>query len=200
MVAPKFFFTRRIIFSTVAAFTALSASMASLWAAPTLISQPLPPVSMKINAAAQTLSLTNYIENPNATGTVVRIAVGTWNPSSKTISPSSMVPFGNIDVALTDNLTPQTVENFLTYINSGSFVDNIFHRSVPGFVIQGGGFNFSVVSGGAAAGLVPTIAPVPFEKGLSNVAGTIAMAQSGGNQSSATSQWFINMADNSTTA
>ena len=100
----------------------------------------------------------------------------------------------NIDLALTDQQTPLTVANFVAYINSGAFANNFIHRSVPGFVIQGGGFFFM---NDTTFNLVPAFAPVMNEPGLSNVRGTIAMAKLGGDPNSATSEWFINLADNS---
>lgn len=49
-------------------------------------------------------------------------------------------PLGDIDVELFDQDAPLTVANFLNYVNDGDYVNTFFHRSVPGFVIQGGGF------------------------------------------------------------
>lgn len=101
---------------------------------------------------------------------------------------------GNVNVNLFDNTTPQTVENFLSYVNSGAYANNVVHRSEPGFVIQAGGFQYN-----AALPLdsVPTGSAVENEPELSNQRGTIAMAKLSGNPDSATSQWFINLSDNS---
>ena len=101
---------------------------------------------------------------------------------------------GNFQVNLFDETTPITVANFLDYVNNGAYTDSIIHRSVDGFVIQGGGFFFD--------GELPieTIIPNPAilnEPALSNVRGTIAMAKLAGNENSATSQWFFNLVDNS---
>jgi cyclophilin family peptidyl-prolyl cis-trans isomerase len=86
---------------------------------------------------------------------------------------------------------PCTVNNFFDYIDAGAYDDGIVHRSVPGFVIQGGGYRYS---GGAFAS-VPVDPPIVNEPGVSNLRGTIAMARSS-EVNSATSQWFINVADN----
>ncbi len=102
-------------------------------------------------------------------------------------------PLGNIEIELFDEVAPGTVENFLNYVNDGDYEDSFVHRSVPGFVIQGGGFTFE--AGQATA--IPTDPPIENEFELSNVRGTIAMAKLGGDPDSATSQWFINLADNS---
>lgn len=97
---------------------------------------------------------------------------------------------GNFQVNLYDEDTPQTVANFLNYRNNGAYEPTIVHRSVPNFVIQGGGFDTNLMR--------PTLnAPVINEPVFSNVRGTIAMAKIGGDPDSATSQWFINLSNNS---
>lgn len=102
---------------------------------------------------------------------------------------------GNINIQLFDETAPQTVANFLSYVNSGAYDNSFIHRSVPGFVVQGGGFNWDIDT------LLPrkilTSAPVVNEFGASNLRGTIAMAKVAGNPNSATSQWFFNLSDNS---
>ncbi|MEE9211859.1 MAG: peptidylprolyl isomerase, partial [Phycisphaeraceae bacterium] len=127
---------------------------------------------------------------------------------------------GNTDVfiRLFDADRPLTTANFLQYVNGGLYDGSFFHRLVPGFVLQGGGFLSNIVAN-------PT-APDPFaEKAIaqdpvdldgdsltpnptvlnefdnlpfrSNVRGTLAMAKLGGDPDSATNQWFFNLADNS---
>lgn len=101
---------------------------------------------------------------------------------------------GNFQVNLFDKKTPATVTNFLGYVNSGAYYNNVVHRSVPDFVIQAGGFTYNdefpldQVTKGAA---------ITNEPELSNVRGTIAMAKSASDANSATSEWFINLDDNS---
>jgi peptidyl-prolyl cis-trans isomerase A (cyclophilin A) len=85
------------------------------------------------------------------------------------------------------------VANFLNYLNNGSYTSGLIHRSVPGFVIQGGGF----VVPGTTVTPVTTLAPIKNEARYSNTRGTVAMAKLGGDPDSATSQWFVNLADNS---
>ncbi len=102
---------------------------------------------------------------------------------------------GTINVNLFDEQTPITVENFLDYVNSGAYAGTIVHRSEPGFVIQSGGFTFSETDGFSPITTGPAITNEPE---LSNVRGTIAMAKLGSNVNSATSQWFINLDNNST--
>jgi len=114
-------------------------------------------------------------------------------PSEATIVEFQTV-MGTFEVNLYDNATPATVTNFLEYVNSGAYTDTLFHRSVSGFVIQGGGFLFDMqlpLNG------LPANASVPNEPVYANVRGTIAMAKLAGNPDSATSQWFFNLANNS---
>lgn len=101
-------------------------------------------------------------------------------------------PLGNIEVELSDTITPQTVENFLKYVNDGDFTNSIIHRNIPGFIIQGGEFTYE--NGQTEA--VPADPPVINEFSQSNIRGTIAMAKLGGDPNSATSEWFFNLANN----
>ena len=96
---------------------------------------------------------------------------------------------GNIEVELFDTTAPVSVANFLGYVGRGDYVDTIFHRSVPNFVVQGGGFrdDFSAVT---------PLPPIINEFGASNVAGTLAYARTG-EVDSATNQFFFNTVDNS---
>jgi cyclophilin family peptidyl-prolyl cis-trans isomerase len=102
---------------------------------------------------------------------------------------------GNFEVNLYDGTTPITVTNFLNYVNRGAFTSSVYHRSVPGFIVQGGGFTYNGVPG--VLDTIPTNAGILNEPILSNVTGTIAMAKLGDDPNSATSQWFFNLADNS---
>ena len=100
---------------------------------------------------------------------------------------------GNIQVNLFDQTSPETVANFLDYVNSGAYANNVVHRSVPDFVVQMGGFQYN---GSFPPDAVPTGTSVVNEPELSNLRGTIAMAKLSGAPNSATSQFFINMANN----
>ncbi len=104
---------------------------------------------------------------------------------------------------------PITVANFLNYVNQGRYfipdpnnngqvASSFVHRSVPGFIIQGGGFIGTVNNGNTQIQptSVLTFPPIQNEAGISNTRGTIAMAQFGSDANSATSQWFINLANN----
>lgn len=112
---------------------------------------------------------------------------------------------GDMVVELYDQDKPVTVANFIRYVDSGRYTNIFFHRCKPGFVVQGGGYG---VTNPASTNLMLSIAgveaydPITNEFGFgpcySNVYGTIAMAKVEGNPDSATSQWFFNLADNST--
>ncbi len=102
---------------------------------------------------------------------------------------------GQIDVRFYDTATPFSVANFLNYQGEGKYDGSFIHRSVPGFVIQGGGFTYDASTNGAPP--VQTDPPVVNEYGISNLRGTVAYAKSAGSVDSATSQFFFNLADNS---
>lgn len=100
---------------------------------------------------------------------------------------------GKFEINLYDETTPVTVQNFLNYVSSGRYDGTVFHRSVPGFVIQGGGFRFEQQLPLVATA---TNSPIVNEPVWSNVKATVAMAKVAGNPNSATNQWFINLANN----
>ena len=97
---------------------------------------------------------------------------------------------GIITIELDAAKAPATVENFLNYVKNGHFNNTIFHRVIPNFMIQGGGFAGDFVQ-------KKTRDPVPNEanNGLKNDVGTIAMARTS-NPHSATAQFFINLKNN----
>ena len=102
-------------------------------------------------------------------------------------------PLGNIEIELLKDDAPKTVANFLRYVDSGKYTKSFIHRSIPGFVIQGGGYTFN---GSNPVGIIP-YEEIVNEFKISNTRGTVAMAKKPGQPDSATSQWFINLADNS---
>ena len=97
---------------------------------------------------------------------------------------------GDIVVRLEPARAPVTVANFLGYLDAGGYDGTIFHRVVPGFVIQGGGYD-------AGFGLLPEGEPIVNEwpTGMSNTRGTIAMARET-DPDTATRQFYINVSDN----
>ncbi|MDD1012868.1 peptidylprolyl isomerase [Pseudomonas rubra] len=98
--------------------------------------------------------------------------------------------FGQIEIELNETKAPISSKNFLQYVDSGFYNNTIFHRVIPGFMVQGGGFTEQMVQKN-------TKDPIRNEasNGLKNVRGTLSMARTS-NPNSATSQFFINVADN----
>lgn len=104
-------------------------------------------------------------------------------------------PLGTFCVELLDQPgeAPLTAENFRGYVERGDYENGFLHRSIPGFVLQGGGFAWTPEEGYQR---IPQQPPVANEPNLSNLRGTLAMAKLGGQPDSATNQWFVNLADN----
>jgi cyclophilin family peptidyl-prolyl cis-trans isomerase len=102
---------------------------------------------------------------------------------------------GNIRLELYPDAAPQTVENFLAYVKSKQYDGTQFHRVIQGFMIQGGGFTPAFVQKPASRPPLKNEAEQSSKAGLLNVPGTIAMARTG-DPNSATTQFFINVADN----
>lgn len=98
---------------------------------------------------------------------------------------------GDIELELYPEQAPITVANFLAYVKKGQYNGTIFHRVIPGFMIQGGGYDALMVEREAGE-------PIRNEadNGLSNARGTLAMARQP-DPHSARVQWFINLTDNS---
>lgn len=88
---------------------------------------------------------------------------------------------------------PITTANFLQYVEDKFYDGTIIHRVVPNFVIQGGGFLPGMIQPPGIRGPIQN----EFDPRRSNVRGTVAMAKLGSDPNSATSQWFVNLADNS---
>jgi len=97
---------------------------------------------------------------------------------------------GSFTIELDAENAPQTVENFLAYVDDGHYAGTLFHRVIPGFMVQGGGYDESYEK-------KPTRDPVDNEadNGLKNVVGAVAMARTS-DPHSATAQFFVNVKDN----
>ncbi|MGH7937489.1 MAG: peptidylprolyl isomerase, partial [Chthoniobacterales bacterium] len=155
----------------------------------------IPDATLYQGATAEVVDLSKYFTDPDTTG--VRLTT----------------VLGRIDLALYDKATPITVANFLKYVDNGRYIITdpttgppaplFVHRSVTmptPFVIQSGGY-LATVSPTNPSALKPTeveaYPAIQNEPGISNTRGTIAMAKLGNDPNSATSEWFINLADNS---
>ena len=108
-------------------------------------------------------------------------------PNPKVVLTTSL---GVFTVELLSDKAPVTVQNFLAYLDAGFFDGTIFHRVIPGFMAQGGGFSPDM-------GQKPTRGPIKNEadNGVKNARGTLAMARTS-DINSATAQFFVNLTDN----
>lgn len=139
------------------------------------------------------VTLTDHFDDPQVEGSVYEIGTA----------------LGTFHIETYDTITPKTASNFRQLVEGGNYDDMFFHRLVTGFVLQGGGFRYP--SGDSSPSAIDSISSIENEfdnwfdpnlGGLAegtplNVRGTIAMAKVGGDPDSATSQWFVNDADNS---
>lgn len=134
-----------------------------------------PPAARAVPATAATAAAAEVSEAPPVAP--VRIAVVT--------------SLGRLVVELDAARAPATVANFLAYADAGHYSGTIFHRVVPGLLVQGGAFTPDLQA-------KPERAPVPLEAGtgLSNLRGTVAAARRPDRRDSATAQFFINVVDN----
>ncbi|MCE0483797.1 MAG: peptidylprolyl isomerase [Methylacidiphilales bacterium] len=118
-----------------------------------------------------------------------------WAPRAMAADPVVVVKtsMGEIDIQLDPKNAPATTANFLAYVKNKFYDGTIFHRIIPGFVVQGGGFT-------ADMNQKPTMPPIKNEasNGLHNLRGTISMARTN-DPNSATSQFFLNLLDNTST-
>lgn len=97
---------------------------------------------------------------------------------------------GNIEIELFDDKAPVSAKNFESYVKSNFYTGTIFHRVIPGFMVQGGGLEANMVEKSTKAPIVNEAS-----NGLKNTRGTLAMARTS-DPNSASSQFFINVADN----
>jgi len=124
------------------------------------------------------LFLSGAFTNIAVAGTIVRVSTS----------------IGDYSIELLDDLAPATVTNFLNYVNRNDYNGTYLNRVLDRFVVQGGGYRFQPFVGPID---VPADPPVVNEFGASNIRGTVAMAKLEGDPDSATTQWFVNLFDNS---
>lgn len=112
-------------------------------------------------------------------------------------------PLGQMQVGLYDAAKPVTSQNFIHYVQSGSYTNMFLHRCIPGFIVQGGGFNVpdpTSYSAFTSYWGVQDFGKITNEFGVgpfySNTYGTLAMAKVGNDPNSASSQWFFNLTNN----
>jgi len=161
-----------------------------------VVTTPIAAFTEYAGAPARSIDLTAAFSDPDASNAV----------QMSVLLPAST---GFFNIALDGQHKPITVANFLNYVNSGRYfmtdptthglASSFIHRSVSNFVVQGGGFVGTVNPAQppyAQPTPVPTFSPIHNEPGISNKIGTIAMAKLDGQPNSATSQWFVNLANN----
>jgi peptidyl-prolyl cis-trans isomerase A (cyclophilin A) len=153
------------------------------WGAPSppTVRAPIADVSLT-RGGTMTVDLAGNFDDPSITDSLVRLDT----------------PAGPINIELFDRQAPRTVANFLNYVTDGKYANSIFHRSVPNFVLQGGGFTFN--TNPSRLDMIPEDPAVmnePDPVNRSNLRGTLAMAKKGGDPNSATDQFFFNLGNNS---
>jgi cyclophilin family peptidyl-prolyl cis-trans isomerase len=147
------------------------------------------------NSNTDTLVLNCVVAKTGDFSLVVQTAEGAAIYSTTVNIPLPQVALitakGSITVELDPTLAPISTNNFLSYVNKGFYRDTLFHRVIPNFVVQGGGYTTGLVK------KTEQSAPIELEsnKGLSNVRGSLAMARTN-LPNSATSEFYINLVNN----
>src|ERR1019366_3109357 len=150
----------------------------------TLLSQ-VPGETIPAGTTPAPITLSTYFDDPTITPGDTLVDIQTNLPA-----PNNLIP-----LLLTDSATPKTVANFLQYVNSGEYNNTIIHRSVPQFIIQGGGDT-------TTGSQIQSLGSIPGESStatLTNTPGTIAMALSTG-PNSGSDEWFFNLVNNNGSA
>ncbi len=145
------------------------------------ITTPLPDQMLDQGGQSLDIDLKEFMSDPDVASPAVQLDM-TYKGKTEPIY-----------LALFWDDTPKTAQNFVDYIEAGRFAENLIHRSVPGFIIQGGSHRFAP---NFIIERVPSFASVQNEPVVSNTRGTVAMAKLGNSPNSATSGWFINLANN----
>ncbi|MBM5816397.1 MAG: hypothetical protein FJ083_07365 [Cyanobacteria bacterium K_Offshore_surface_m2_239] len=145
------------------------------------------------------LNLNTVFDDPYTTGQVATFVLAQVQLATNTLGTLGT---GRVRVLLYDQPglgAPLTTSNLQAYVNTNAYNTTFLHRSVPGFVLQGGGFNLVQSPMGGQINGVSTFPAVrnEYSAARSNLRGTIAMAKLGSDPNSATSQWFWSLADNS---
>ena len=171
----------RLLFSTLAATTLLSACGGGGGDAGSPAPTPPPPPPAAVLCTAGTT-------NPPAAATAPQVTLSLSNGAGVN---------GDVVLTLDSARAPITVANYLRYVNAGFYDGTVFHRNVPGFVLQGGGYAGPLTAGGAIPNEKPTNANITLEDnvGLSNICLTVAMARTSA-PDTANSQFFVNLASN----
>ena len=177
----------RLLFSTLAATLAATTLLSACGGgggsagSPTPAPPPPPPAAVLCTAGTT---------NPPAAATAPQVTLSLSNGAGVN---------GDVVLTLDSARAPITVANYLRYVNAGFYDGTVFHRNVPGFVLQGGGYAGPLTAGSARPTEKPPNANITLEDnaGLSNACLTVAMARlPDPNFNSANSQFFVNLASN----
>jgi cyclophilin family peptidyl-prolyl cis-trans isomerase len=151
-----------------------------------VVRHPVGSFTVPVNSAPTFIDAAGYFSDPDIDAT---------GPTEVTFNTSA----GPINVNLFDNTAPQTVANFLDYLNSGAYNNSVYTRLQSGFVLQGGGAVLQTSASGSSLVATPTANPVPVENefsGASNATDTLAMALNGNNPNTGSDEFFFNLANN----
>lgn len=168
---------------TVAFVATMFASVVGLLVVPSRADVPVvvKPFQDRSVTGSETIELAEYFTN-------------TQTPLSPTVLVKCSVNGSDASfaIALATDKVPNTVGNFMEYVNAGRYANLIVDRLAPGFVVQAG----AVTLVGDTVTPIATFPPITNESRISNTRGTVAMAKLGGDPNSATSSWFVNLSDN----
>ena len=147
-------------------------------------------LALVVACGSETPDSTAKVQNDQAAGVDAGNSTAAAVAADTGVGVVLSTNLGDIELLLDDEKAPLSVANFLSYADSGHYEGTIFHRVIPGFMVQGGGFDQSLQQ-------KATQSPIQNEaaNGLKNVKYSIAMARTGV-VDSATSQFFINVVDN----
>jgi len=152
--------------------------------------------SFRADSGPERAILTCQVTSAGPLTITIRAANGDRLHSATLIVPLPRVllatSLGNVELELNPLAAPITVNNFLVYVNSGFYRNTLFHRVIPGFVVQAGGYTTGLIK---KEGQKPAIT-IESNVGLQNTRGTVAMARTS-EPNSATSEFFVNLSDNS---
>lgn len=152
-----------------------------------IVTRPIEDFAVAENSTSSSFNLLQNFDDPLTTGQIARFEFTDRLGSD-----------GIANVLLFDQEeagAPQTVANFLNYVRDDDYVNSFIHRSIPGFIVQGGGYIFDPESGITEVPADPAVVN-EFSSQRSNTKGTIAMAKLGNDPNSATNQWFFNLGNN----
>ena len=164
-----------------------------------IVTGPLESTQVAWQGADGVYELGSFFDDPLTSGKVATFELA---PVELGGNPAATLGSGRLQVLLFDQEgkgAPKTSANLQAYLTASRYNNTFIHRSVPGFVLQGGANNVVTTGQGTSLPGVATFAAVvnEYSAGRSNLRGTIAMAKLGSNPNSATSQWFWSLADNS---